>query len=136
LLGGNSNDGLVPIVLAYLDATGTDSAVLQKVVSYMDLIVGRAKGSLMTPATWMRHFIRAHKDYAFDSSISPRIATDLMMKCHRIGSMLEQCPELLGGPNMVHADLLDSQPEPVSSLTLDTRKMAELVDSYRKRYVD
>ena len=51
----------------------------------------------MTPAAWMRQYIRSHPDYKFDSVVSSRVAADLMAKCHRIGQGLERVPELHGG---------------------------------------
>lgn len=56
----------------------------------------RAKGELITPATWMRRFILSHPDYQRDSVISPSIAHDLMMACSEIGNGTRSCPELLG----------------------------------------
>ena len=78
------------MILAYLDVIGTDSVTLRTVSTYLDFIVARAAGELMTPAAWMREYIRSHPDYKFDSVVSARIAADLMAKCHRIGQGLEK----------------------------------------------
>lgn len=90
LQGVGSFKGLVPMIMAYLDVIGTDSVTLRTVSTYLDFIVARAAGELLTPAAWMRSYIRSHPDYKFDSVISQRIAADLMAKCHRIGMGLEK----------------------------------------------
>jgi hypothetical protein len=71
--------GLVTMIMAYLETIGTDTLSLSTVTGYLDFIVARASGELMTPAAWMRKFIRSHPDYKHDSVISPRIAADLMV---------------------------------------------------------
>jgi len=96
LQGKESYRGLVPMILAYLDMIGTDSVTLQTVSGYLDFIVARAAGELLTPAAWMREYIRSHPDYKFDSVLSSRIAADLMAKCHRMGQGIEKVPELHG----------------------------------------
>ena len=96
LTGKGSFRGLCPMIMAYLDYIGTDSITLRTVTTYLDFIVARAAGELLTPASWMRKFIRSHPDYKFDSVVSPRIAADLMATCHRIGQGLEKPPELYG----------------------------------------
>lgn len=50
----------------------------------------------MTPATWMRQFIRSHKDYKFDSVVTDAIAYDLLVACKEIGEGKRSAPELLG----------------------------------------
>ena len=102
---GTSYKGLIPMILAYLDVIGTDSLTLRTVSTYLDFIVARAAGELMTPAAWMRKYIRSHPDYKFDSVVSERIAADLMAKCHRIGQGIERVPELHGAFHIepVHA---------------------------------
>lgn len=58
--------------------------------------IRRAKGELLTPATWMRNFVHEHPAYKHDSVISQEIAYDLMMACKGIGDGSVRCPELLG----------------------------------------
>jgi len=96
LTGKGSYKGLCPMIMAYLDVIGADSITLRTVTTYLDFIVARAAGTLVTPATWMRDYIRSHPDYKFDSIVSSRIATDLMATCHRIGQGLEKPRELYG----------------------------------------
>jgi len=96
LTGKGEHRGLVPMVMAYLDLIGTDSDTLQKIDHYMDFICARAAGELLTPAQWMRRFVCTHPDYKQDSVVSDRIATDLMLACHRIGQGSLHVPELHG----------------------------------------
>ena len=56
----------------------------------------RARGELITPATWMRRFVTSHHAYNQDSVISPEIAHDLMVACKEIGEGTRPCPEILG----------------------------------------
>lgn len=60
------------------------------------LILRRARGELLTPATWMRRFVTSHHAYQQDSVINPEIAHDLMVACKEIGEGTRPCPELLG----------------------------------------
>jgi hypothetical protein len=53
--------------VADLDVIGTDSVTLSTVSTYLDFIVARAAGELMTPAAWMREYIRKHPDYKYDA---------------------------------------------------------------------
>lgn len=93
------------------------STTLREVRRYLDFIVARAAGELMTPAAWMRSFIRSHADYKHDSLVSPRIATDLMVACHKIGQGQLHVPEL-------HGDL---RIEPLTAKdALDARLLSEL----------
>ncbi len=50
----------------------------------------------MTPASWMRKFVREHKAYKGDSVVSEEIAHDLMMACKDFGEGKLHIPELLG----------------------------------------
>jgi hypothetical protein len=49
--------GLIPLVLAYLDATGCDQHTRTTLTNYLTLIRKRASGELVTNAHWMRAFI-------------------------------------------------------------------------------
>jgi glutamate--cysteine ligase catalytic subunit len=50
----------------------------------------------MTPASWIRRFVREHPAYAEDSAVSPAIAHDLLVAINEIGTGARPCPELLG----------------------------------------
>ena len=66
--------GLIPLVYAYLDHIQCDSLTMERMEKYLDFIEKRATGKLLTPATWVRNFIRKHEDYKFDSVVSDSIA--------------------------------------------------------------
>ncbi len=65
--------GLIPLVRAYMDHIHCDSVTLKRLTTYLDFIEKRATGQLVTPATWMRNFIRNHADYKGDSFVSETI---------------------------------------------------------------
>lgn len=66
--------GLIPLVYAYLDHIQCDTVTMERMAKYLDFIEKRATGELLTPATWMRNFVRSHEDYKFDSVITDSIA--------------------------------------------------------------
>jgi len=94
--GKGSFPGLVPLCYAYLDHIECDSHSYARIEEYMTFIERRAKGELLTPATWMRRFVRSHPEYKKDSVITHGIAYDLTRACDEIGRGQRACPELLG----------------------------------------
>mmetsp|Transcript_9798 Transcript_9798/g.31530 ORF Transcript_9798/g.31530 Transcript_9798/m.31530 type:complete len:640 (+) Transcript_9798:504-2423(+) len=96
IAGKESFKGLAPLILTYLDLIETDTATMKIIGNYLDFIVARASGELMTPAQWMRKFVQEHPDYKGDSIVPQKVAADLMAKCHRIGLGLDHVPELHG----------------------------------------
>jgi len=93
---GDYFPGLIPLVRAYLDYINCDDVAHQKITRYLDFIEQRATGVLMTPATWMRKFVRDHPAYKGDSEINHEIALDLMMACKEIGEGHRHEKDLLG----------------------------------------
>ena len=71
---GDYFPGLLPLVRAYLDHINCDSVTMARISQYLDLIERRATGELITPATWIRNFVRNHPEYKGDSFISDSIA--------------------------------------------------------------
>lgn len=71
---GDYFPGLIPLIFAYLDHINCDSITRQRIEMYLDLIKRRATGELVTPATWMRNFVRNHPEYKEDSVVSDAIA--------------------------------------------------------------
>lgn len=59
---------------AYLDYIQCDSVTMERMTTYLDFIEKRATGKLVTPAEWIRDFIRNHEDYKFDSIVTDSIA--------------------------------------------------------------
>jgi glutamate--cysteine ligase catalytic subunit len=88
--------GLIPLVQAYLDHINCDKVTRVRLALYLDFISKRAKGELVTPATWMRSFVRNHPAYQHDSVVTDEIAYDLMLACRDIGEGKLHIPELLG----------------------------------------
>jgi len=133
---GKCYKGLVPMIMAYLHAVGADTRSLHTIESYMDFIVARASGELLTPAAWIRSFVRAHPDYKHDSVVSPRIAADLMTKCHRVGVGSEKAPELHGAFSIAPIRANDAYSAPlVSDPKVDDKEtlLGDLVDHYTER---
>jgi len=71
---GDYFPGLIPLVRAYLDHINCCAVTTGKLTQYLDFIESRATGELVTPATWMRNYIRSHPDYKGDSVVSDLIA--------------------------------------------------------------
>ena len=136
LMGNGDYRGLVPMILAYLHSIGTDSQSLKQIENYMDFIVARASGELMTPAAWMRNFVRNHPDYKQDSVVSHRVAADLVAKCHAIGTGAERCAELHGAFGIVPVSGDDAYAAPLLADMPQERSAAQLgvlVDHYKQR---
>lgn len=76
--------GLIPLVESYLDSVNVDVETRCELAQYLDLIKGRANGSLWTTASWIRHFVRGHEEYKMDSVVTDRIAYDLVKAAERI----------------------------------------------------
>ncbi|KAF8598893.1 GCS-domain-containing protein [Ceratobasidium sp. AG-I] len=70
--------GLLGYVNVYLTSLEEDVDEKMKLKPYLELIKTRANGTVKTPATWIRNFVRAHPAYKFDSVVSQEINYDLM----------------------------------------------------------
>ena len=133
---GKAYKGLVPMIMAYLDRIGADGDTTRAVSSYMEFIALRASGELLTPAAWMRAFVRKHPDYQQDSVVPPRAAADLLKAAHRIGLGLERCPEMHGDFPMPPIATTDAYAVPLRrdpSRKLGGGDLDALVDSYAQR---
>ncbi|KAJ1304844.1 hypothetical protein OPQ81_005978 [Rhizoctonia solani] len=93
--GKGSFPGLLGVVNAYLDSLNIEFTAKLKLKKYLDLIKRRADGSLQTPATWIRNFIRSHPAYKFDSIVSQEINYDLINAIDQIERGERAAPELL-----------------------------------------
>lgn len=93
--GKGSFPGLLGVVNAYLDSLNVEFTAKLKLKKYLDLIKNRADGSLQTPATWIRNFIRSHPAYKFDSVVSQEINYDLVTALDKIERGDREAPELL-----------------------------------------
>lgn len=74
--------GLVPIVKQFVSAEFGDNADpedLEKLDVYLQLISGRASGTIPTTATFFRKFISEHPDYKHDSIVPEATVFDLCL---------------------------------------------------------
>lgn len=93
---GSQFPGLVPLCYVYLEHIQCDPTSFARIDQYLRFISKRANGSLQTPATWMRDFVKSHPEYKQDSVVTDSIAYDLMQAADEIGRGARPCPELLG----------------------------------------
>ncbi|GAA5922707.1 hypothetical protein JCM1841_001112 [Sporobolomyces salmonicolor] len=88
--------GLLGVVRQYLSSLSSISPqVRAQLDKSLDLVSRRAAGSLVTTATWMRDFVRAHPGYRFDSVVSREINYDLVKAVDEIERGERAAPELL-----------------------------------------
>jgi glutamate--cysteine ligase catalytic subunit len=130
---GDHFPGLLPLCYSYLQHIDCDAGSFPRIHQYLTFIEKRAAGELMTPATWMRNFVRKHPEYKHDSVVTPCIAHDLVKACNDIGLGRLPCPALLGQiviepvvKEMAYARLLDS-------IRLGPKQRCELLQRYRQR---
>jgi glutamate--cysteine ligase catalytic subunit len=76
--------GLIPLVESYLDSMNVDVETRCEIAQYLELIKGRANGTLWTAAKWIRHFVRSHPEYKMDSVVTDGMAYDLVKAAERI----------------------------------------------------
>jgi glutamate--cysteine ligase catalytic subunit len=78
--------GLIPLVESYLDSVNVDVVTRCELARYLDLIRKRADGTLWTGARWIREFVRSHKEYKGDSSVSEKVTYDLVKKVDEVAA--------------------------------------------------
>lgn len=93
--GKGSYLGLVSIIDAYIESQEVDATRKLKMRKYLDLITRRADGSLQTPATWIRNFVRSHPAYKHDSVVSREVNYDLVKAIDEIERGDRRAPDLL-----------------------------------------
>jgi len=54
-----------------------------KIAPYLNLISKQASGESLTPATWMREFVRSHKDHQQDRYVSESVCYDMIQEIVR-----------------------------------------------------
>jgi glutamate--cysteine ligase catalytic subunit len=131
---GDYFPGLIPLVRAYLDHIHCDSVTLARVSKYLDFIEKRATGKLITPATWMRNFIRNHEDYKGDSVISDLIAHDLLIACKEIGEGKIHVPELLGDMKIDPITTDGAYDTKLDSKLASNKRLLTLLQRYTERH--
>jgi len=87
--------GLIYYIKEYLKSTEIKEENQVRIGSYLKLLQLRADGKLLTPATWIRKFVRNHEQYKFDSKITEEINYDLIWSIYCIANGQTKCNDLL-----------------------------------------
>ncbi|KAJ7218105.1 glutamate-cysteine ligase catalytic subunit [Mycena pura] len=97
IMNGKGDDfpGLLGLIRVYLETLDIAPDELSKIDSYLDLVKRRSNGSLLTPATWIRNFVRSHPAYKHDSVVSAEINYDLMVAVDEIERGVRRADDLL-----------------------------------------
>lgn len=130
---GDYFPGLVPLVFAYLDYIKCDSLTRERLTMYLEFIEKRASGELVTPATWMRNYVRNHPSYKGDSVVSDEIAYDLMLACRDIGEGKLHIPELLGDVKIERINAEGAYDTKLDSTRVHNDQVLELLRRYTNR---
>ncbi|KAK4526899.1 hypothetical protein GAYE_SCF29G4817 [Galdieria yellowstonensis] len=88
--------GLISLIRGYLDAIELPPESAMKIGNYLDFISAKAKGELLTNASWIRKFVLHHESYRHDSVINDSICYDLLKAIHDINTGKRVEYELLG----------------------------------------
>jgi glutamate--cysteine ligase catalytic subunit len=79
--------GIIPMLQEFVSSLqDVSDSVKQRLSDYMKLFELRANGTLLTPAAWIRKFVREHPSYKHDSVIDDEVAYDLMVKLNEIST--------------------------------------------------
>jgi glutamate--cysteine ligase catalytic subunit len=106
---------------------------MDRMSKYLDFIEKRATGELVTPATWIRNFVRNHEDYKFDSKVSDSIAYDLLTACQEIGEGTRTAPELLGDTIIKPILASDAYQKRLDSKRVNNAQILSLLERYSTR---
>merc|ERR1712224_405863 len=130
---GDYFPGLIPLVHAYLDYINCDTITRKRLNTYLDFIEKRANGDLVTPATWIRNYVRNHEAYKGDSVVNDEIAYDLVKACTDIGLGKLHIPELLGDVKIDPVKEDDAYEVKLDSKRAQNERILELLQRYKKR---
>jgi glutamate--cysteine ligase catalytic subunit len=130
---GDFFPGLIPLVRAYLDHIGADSSSRERLDLYLDFIEKRSIGELVTPATWIRNFVRSHPAYKFDSYVSDEIAYDLLVACREIGEGQRLVPDLLGDVTIRPVTTDGAYHTKLDSKRVTNQRLVQLLQRYSRR---
>jgi len=133
---GTHYAGLLPMVFAYLDQIGCDRQTRDKIRQYAKLFEKRARGELMTAATWQREFVMKHPAYKRDSVVSHEIAHDLMVACSDIGEGRRHEESLLGDFVVEELTTGGAYEVPLESEPIDLEKRDMLIQKYAQRSME
>ena len=94
--GNDSFKGLNEILYEYLNMLeNLEAFTVCKLRQYLKLMQSRANGSLMTPASYIRKFIKNHSNYKHDSKVDQEVNYDLLWNIYLISNRKITCPDLL-----------------------------------------
>lgn len=130
---GDYFPGLIPLVFAYLDHIQCDSVTMERMTRYLEFIEKRATGKLVTPASWLRNFVRSHEDYKFDSVVTDSIAYDLLVACKEIGEGKRSAPDLLGDIVIKPISAADAYDKKLESNQVHNEQILSLLERYSAR---
>lgn len=130
---GDYFPGLIPLVQAYLDYINCDSITRKRLNTYLDFIEKRAVGELVTPATWMRNYVRNHPAYKGDSVLTDEIAYDLVQICTDIGVGKVHIPEMLGDVKIDPVTKEGAYEVKLDSKRAQNDRVLELLQRYKNR---
>lgn len=101
IINGNKNfKGLSQILLDYLYMMeNLDAFTLCKLKQYIKLLSKRSNGTLLTPASFIRKFVKDHPKYKHDSIVNNEVNYDLINKIYMITNRKVSCPEILFDEN-------------------------------------
>lgn len=86
IMNGCSNFcGIIPSITWYLEALGCDTAMMEQILPYLDLLRKRASGELPTTAKWIRNFVKSHSKRSDGVDLNSEVADKLMQTCEDIG---------------------------------------------------
>jgi len=92
---GEEFPGLLNLIYSYMETLEVEDEERRKIKQYLDLVKGRANGTYITAATWMRNYVRSHPQYKHDSAVSQEINYDLLVAIDEIERGIREVPELL-----------------------------------------
>jgi glutamate--cysteine ligase catalytic subunit len=118
---------------SYLEEIQCDAETLELVRAYMELIQKRASGELLTPAAWMRGFVKGHPEYQHDSVVPPAVAHDLVSTIAAIGEGRLQEPMLMGQQHVAPLRSDDAWPTPLTSPKIRGAERSALLARYANR---
>jgi glutamate--cysteine ligase catalytic subunit len=93
---GDYFPGLISLVRAYVDYINCDMITYKHLTNYLEFIEKKARGELVTTATWIRRFVQTHPQYRGDSVVTDEIAYDIIVACKEIGDGTRHESDLLG----------------------------------------
>eukprot|EP00347_Sterkiella_histriomuscorum_P009710 403340177 len=88
--------GIFPLINEFMVKHKYEQEQVDQIKHYMEFILERAKGNIMTGARYQRNFVLNHPDYHRDSIITPTVAYDLFNHLQQMNTSQEVRAEFLG----------------------------------------